>query len=295
MRLLPTRLSAFSDLAMEHLHRLKRHKVLLCLGLISWEFGVLSAAAGQAQSSLHLERQTSQVVAQGTLPAELTQTLTQIDTAASRQDLKAALQFYSPTFKTSDGLDRAGLEKALTDFWKRFTRVSYQTQVKNWKREGNALVAETITTITGVQPVNDRNLNLKATIHSRQVLTNNQITQQDILAEQTQLTSGQKPPTVDINLPERVKVGQDFQFDAVIKEPIGDDLLLGGAFERPVDPKDYFNEGAKGNLNLEALSSGGLFKTGKAPKTPQNLWISAIFMRETGINIITRRLSVSAK
>jgi hypothetical protein len=45
-------------------------------------------------------------------------------------------------------------------------------------------------------------------------------------------------------------------------------------------------------LDLEALSAGGLFKVGKAPMKPDQRWISSILIREDGIVIDTRRLTV---
>jgi hypothetical protein len=224
-------------------------------------------------------------------PAELKSVLTQIDTAASGENLQGVLQFYSPTFSTSDGLQRDSFEKALVDLWKRFEGLRYQTELVAWKQAGNGFEVETITRVMGTQPIDDRKLILSATIRSRQMVSNNQITKQDILTEESQLSSGTKPPNVDIKLPEKVKVGQEFAFDAVLQEPLGESILLGGAFEKPVNPKDYA-QGSTGSLDLSVLSSGGLFKIGQAPKTPQTLWISAVFLREGGINIFTRRLKV---
>jgi len=40
--------------------------------------------------------------------------------------------------------------KALTQLWQRYPQLKYQTQLQSWKPE-NAIVAETVTSITGAQ------------------------------------------------------------------------------------------------------------------------------------------------
>jgi hypothetical protein len=223
-------------------------------------------------------------------PAELKTAVTQIDKAANDKDIKGVLQFYSDSFKSGDGMDRATLEKTLTELWQRYPKLSYRTELKDWKAEGNTLVAETVTTISGTQMVQSKSLALNAIVRSRQYFQNNQIVQQEILTEQSQLTAGTKPPSVDLSLPESVKPGEEFNLDVVVKEPLGDRLLLGAAFDKPVNAAQILDRLPS---NLDVLSAGGLFKVGKAPTTPQNLWISAVLIREDGINILTRRLRVT--
>jgi hypothetical protein len=224
-----------------------------------------------------------------TAPAELKNLLTQIDTAASRGDVKTVMQFYSPNFTHGDGLNRQSMEKALTALWQRYPQLRYTTQLESWKSEGNAIVANTVTTITGLPSSNSNNLALKATIKSRQRVAGKTILHQDILSERTQLTSGAKPPQIDINLPQQVKVGQQYNFDAIVNEPLGEDFLLGTAMEEPVQPDKYLNPTP---VDLELLSSGGLFKVGRAPATPGSQWLSAVIMRGDGMTMITQRVKI---
>jgi 23S rRNA-/tRNA-specific pseudouridylate synthase len=149
------------------------------------------------------------------------------------------MQFYSGNFKNSDGLTRSGMEQALTQLWKRYSQLTYRTELQDWKADGNAIVAETITTITGTQQSEGTPMTLQSTLRSRQRLENQKIVQQNILAERTQITSGAKPPTVQVNLPDQVRVGQSYNFDVIVKEPLGDDLLLGTAMDEPIKPELY--------------------------------------------------------
>ncbi len=258
-------------------------QMLLCLTVVS--AGVLHPNAVRAGSA------TPQTIAQTreNAPAPLTKLLTEIDAAANRRDIKAVMAFYSPTFTHSDGLNSRIMEKALTQLWERYPTLNYRTELKSWKTEGSAIVAETVTAITGTHKKDGRELNLKATIRSQQRFEGEKIVKQEILAEQTQLSSGTNPPTIQVNFPEQVKVGQEYHFDAIVREPIGNDILIGTILEEPVTEKTFFKSA---EVELELLNSGGIFKVGKAPATPENRWISAVLMRQGGIAMVSVRLRV---
>ena len=258
-------------------------QMLLCLTVVS--AGVLYPNAVRAMSA------TPQVIAQTqeNAPAPLTKLLTEIDAAANKRDVKAVMAFYGANFTHSDGLNSQSMEKGLTELWERYPTLNYRTEIKSWKTEGSALVAETVTTITGTHKKDGIDLNLKATIRSQQHFEGEKIVKQEILAEKTQLTFGTNPPTIQVNLPEQVKVGQEYHFDAIVREPIGNDILIGTILEEPVTEKTFFKPA---EVELELLNSGGIFKVGKAPATPENRWISAVLMRQGGISMVSVRLRV---
>ncbi|MEG4942177.1 nuclear transport factor 2 family protein [Microcoleus sp. F4-D5] len=261
-------------------------QMLLCLTVVS--AGVLHQGAARAIGAIAA---TPQTIAQTTAnaPAPLTKALTEIDAAANRRDVKAVMAFYSPNFTHSDGLNTQSMAKALTQLWDRYPSLNYRTEIKSWKTEGSATIAETVTTIAGTQKKDGRELTLKATIRSQQRFEGEKIVKQEILAEQTQLSSGQNPPTIQVNVPEQVKVGEEYHFDAIVREPIGDDILIGTVLEEPITEKTFFNPS---EVELELLNSGGIFKVGKAPATPENRWVSAVLMRQGGIATVSVRLRV---
>ncbi|MGA7936296.1 MAG: nuclear transport factor 2 family protein, partial [Kovacikia sp.] len=115
------------------------------------------------------------------------------------------------------------------------------------------------------------------------------IVQQEILAEKSQITSGKNPPTVLLNVPEQVKPGQQFNFDAIVQEPLGNDVLLGSALEEPVKPDGFINPTT---ADLEVLSAGGIYKVGRAPATPESRWLSAVLVRQDGMTLVTQRMNV---
>ncbi|MBD2386900.1 nuclear transport factor 2 family protein [Cylindrospermum sp. FACHB-282] len=225
-------------------------------------------------------------------PPELKNLLTQVDAAASRADVKGLIQFYGSNFTHGDGLNRQTLETALTSLWQRYPKLRYTTQLQSWKSEGNSMIAETVTKITGSPSANSNNLALNATITSRQRITGGKIVNQEILSERTLVTSGSKPPQVNFIVPQQVKVGQKYNFDAIVQEPLGDEFLLGGALQEPILPDKYLSPTP---VDLELLTSGGLFKVANAPSTPGSQWISAVILRGDGMTMITQRLQVVKK
>jgi hypothetical protein len=223
-------------------------------------------------------------------PPVITATLIQLDTVASRKDLDATMRFYSPTFSHGDGLDFKTQQQALKAFWQDTKSIQYQTQITRWKAEPqNRYTLETTTTLRGVRKAVDRDMDLTSTVRSRLVIKDQKIVTQEILSEQTRLVSGDKPPSVSLVLPEQVNVGQTFSFDAVVKEPLGDDLLLGSALEESITPVQYLQPSV---ITLEPLSAGGIFKVGQAPQQPTHKWISAILVKNGGMTIVSQRLNV---
>ncbi len=249
---------------------------LVALGLVTTVSSILHASRVQAEPP-------------ETAPAVLTTTLAAIDKAASSHNVQTVLGFYSSNFSHSDGLTRQTLQQALTQLWKRYPNLTYRTELKAWNPKGSGFTAETITHVTGAQMVGDRELKIDSTLQATQQFENAKIVRQDILAERSQITSGAKPPTVQLNLPAQVNAGQTFSFDAVVQEPLGNDLLLGAAVEEPVKADGFVNPTT---VDLNLLSAGGIFKVGRAPLTADSRWISAVLVRQDGMTMITQRLRV---
>lgn len=219
-------------------------------------------------------------------PTQLKEAITSIDTAANSRNLAGVMQFYGTNFRHSDGLNRQNLEQALTQLWQRYPQLTYRTELKSWNREGNAIVAETVTQVMGTDEAKTK---LESSLRSRQRFEDQKIVQQDILSEQTQLSSGAKPPTVSIYLPEQIRVGQQYNFDAVVQEPLENDVLMGAALEEPVSAEQYLKPSS---FDLEILPAGGLYKLGRSPAREGRYWLSAVLVRSNGMTMITRRVQV---
>jgi hypothetical protein len=222
-------------------------------------------------------------------PAEIKTMLTKIDAAANGRKLPELLRYYSPNFTTSDGLSKTAWQQSLGQFWQNYSNLTYTTTLESWQAENSGYNANTITKITGVQNINGRTLNLQATIQSRQRIVGGQIVQQQVLQERTQVSSGTKPPTIELNLPDKLQTNSEYSLDAIVTEPLGDDVLMGTTIEQPVSAQAYSQPA---NYKLELLAAGGLFKTARAPGKSGDYWFSTIFIRPAGMTTLTQRVHV---
>ncbi len=258
---------------------------ILTLGLsIGWKSAEANAPQDTSLRARLLLAQSSR-----NAPPQLKTLLTEIDAAANRRNIKGVMNFYSPRFVHGDGLNRSSMEQAVTSLWKNYPTLRYSTKLESWKTQGDSIIADTVTNIVGSPSANNNKLGMNATIKSRQRIVNGKIIRQDILSERTELSSGVNPPKVDINLPDQLKAGQRYYFDAIVNEPLGDSFLLGAALDEAVQPGKYLNPTP---VDLELLSAGGIFKVGRAPTAPGSQWISAVLVRGNGMTMITQRVPV---
>ncbi|HAC63013.1 MAG TPA: hypothetical protein DCF68_05615 [Cyanothece sp. UBA12306] len=220
-------------------------------------------------------------------PVALKTLINQIDTAANSQDLQKLMALYSPQFVTDDGLMSDSYSQALTGLWKRYPNLKYTTDLLSWDKTENAWTAETLTTVEGTSKEDDRVVQLKATIKSRQTFEDGKLVRQEILEERTELTSGSNPPQIEVKLPETVRVGQEFDFDVIVKEPLNDNLLAGIAIGEKIASNRYLEPSA---MELQLLQAGGIFKRIKASENPENHWFSALLVRPDGMVLVTQRV-----
>lgn len=224
-----------------------------------------------------------------TAPAELVQAIAQLEAAADAKDVAQTMALYSPAFATSDGTNRQQFEQMLQQFWQQYATLDYAVELVAWEASPGGFTAETITRVDGTQTRSGRQLAMQAEVRSRQRFENGQIVFQEILAEQSQLTSGANPPAVTVLLPAQVEPGASYSFDAIVQEPLGNRSLLGAVLNEPVVPAELMTPRL---LTVEVLDAGGLFKLGRASEQPANRWVSAVIVREDGLTVETRRMQV---
>jgi hypothetical protein len=222
-----------------------------------------------------------------TAPRELTEVITKINTANNNKDLETLKQYIAPTFKPKDGLEYQSLTQFLPKFWENYPNLKYETKLLSWEQKGNQLLAETQTQITGKYQQDERELTFNSTIVSLQTFENGKLVNQEILQERTDLTSGPNPPEVLVQLPEKVRGGQQFNFDVILQEPLGTDLVLGAALQDKIRPELYTQPS---EFELQELSSGGIFKLVTAPATEGDLFLSAMLVKADGLRIVTQRV-----
>ncbi len=248
-------------------------RTLIVASLLSW--GMMGGLSYDAQAE--------------SPPAELTETIFEIEDAANDKDIDKLLEHYSDDFTNTDGLSIETLANSLEQMWENYSQLTYITEIESWSEEDGLLVAETLTKIQGTQEEGSRVTNLDSTIRSLQYFKDSKLVNQEILAEQSRLTSGDNPPQVEIIAPETVKTGEKYNFDLIVDEPLNDKVLLGAIKEEKTASNLYLNPT---DLELKPLPAGGIYKTGTAPLLPDSHWVSAILVRGDGITTISHRVNI---
>jgi hypothetical protein len=223
-----------------------------------------------------------------TPPATVVELVGKVDRAANAKQLSGLSENFAPGYAV-DGMSLSEWQKSVGAFWKRYANLRYTTKIISWKPEGNGGWLETVTRIDGSGVQDGKPVKLTALIQSRQRIVNGKIAQQEIISEKIVATSGTKPPTVDLRVPDKVRTNADYSIEAIVQEPLGDDVIMGMVTERAVVGSAYNRSDA---LNLELLSTGGLFKDTKAPGKSGDYWLSVTFVRPDGMTSVTRRIHV---
>ena len=225
-----------------------------------------------------------------TAPPALLQLLADIETAANQQDIGALMQRYSRAFAHEDGWTYRTFRQSVERFWKQYPSARYETKLLSWETDGKAWVAETETRIVASGQWGPRETALESTLRSRQRYEGEQVIYQEILSESSQIVSGSDYPQVSISVPETVAPGSSYTYEALVEQPLNENLLFGTAMVEPVETQRYANT-AK-TYALELLPAGGLFKAGEAPSDPQDVWLSSILIWGDGWTVATDRLHV---
>lgn len=221
-------------------------------------------------------------------PASITGLINKIDQAANSRQLPALLENFSANY-TVDGMSRSQWQQQVSGLWQRYFSLRYSTTIQNWKQDAAGISIDITTQIDGASTEGGKQSKLVAKIQARQYIVNGKVAQQQILNEQVRSSSGTKPPTVDMVVPDKLRPSEDYNVDVIVQEPLNDDVMMGALSEQPVSTGSY---GKATPYKLELLSTGGLFKNAKAPSKAGDYWLSAVFVRPDGITTVTRRIHV---
>lgn len=221
-------------------------------------------------------------------PANITGLIKKIDQAANSRQLPALLENFSANY-TVDGMSRSQWQQQVSSLWQRYSNLRYTTTIQNWKQDAAGVSIDITTQIDGTGTEGGKQNKLVAKIQARQYIVNGKVAQQQILNEQVRSSTGGKPPTVDMVVPDKLRPSEDYNVDVIVQEPLNDDVMMGALSEQPVSTGSY---GKVTAYKLELLSTGGLFKNAKAPSKAGDYWVSAVFVRPDGITTVTRRIHV---
>ena len=115
------------------------------------------------------------------------------------------------------------------------------------------------------------------------------ITAQEVLSDQSVLTSASKPLPISLMIPDTVLTGSRYDVDVVVDQPLGRALLAGGL--TPVTAQQVLVQESP-DVQLEPLGGGGLFKSVQAPFQPGVQTWAALLVHPDGVITVSKRVQV---
>ena len=120
-------------------------------------------------------------------------------------------------------------------------------------------------------------------------LEDGEFVDQELLAQQSLLRSGEPPLAVDIAIPDVVLTGSRYDIDLIVEEPLGQALVAGGL----IDLSDqHLSAQIRPNLPLAPQGGGGLFKSVQAPQQPGSQTWAVMLVHPDGVVTATKRVRV---
>ena len=115
------------------------------------------------------------------------------------------------------------------------------------------------------------------------------ITDQEVLSDQSVLTSSKKPLPISLLIPDTVLTGSRYDVDVVVDQPLGKAMLAGGL--TPVTAQQVLVQESP-DVQLEPLGGGGLFKSVQAPFQPGIQTWAALLVHPDGVITVSKRVQV---
>ena len=115
------------------------------------------------------------------------------------------------------------------------------------------------------------------------------ITGQEVLSDQSVLTSAKKPLPISLMIPDTVLTGTRYDVDVVVDQPLGKALLAGGL--TAVSPEQVLAQQSP-IIQLAPLGGGGLFKSVQAPFQPGVQTWAALLVHPDGVITVSKRVYV---
>ena len=120
-------------------------------------------------------------------------------------------------------------------------------------------------------------------------LVNGQLVEQELLAQQSLLRSGERPLAVNVSIPDVVLTGSRYDIDLVVEEPLGQALVAGGLIDLT---DEQLSAQMRPTLPLAPQAGGGLFKSVQAPQTPGSQTWAVMLVHPDGVVTATKRVRV---
>ncbi len=178
------------------------------------------------------------------------------------------------------------LAQRLERFRKDFPEVTWQVQPAATTPDGRPTLS---LRVQGVAESEGLTYALEASEQIAIRLDNGQLVDQELLAQQSLLRSGERPLAVDVAIPDVVLTGSRYDVDLIVEEPLGQALVAGGLIDLT---DEQVTAQMRPNLPLAPQGGGGLFKSVQAPQQPGSQTWAVMLVHPDGVVTATKRVRV---
>ena len=120
-------------------------------------------------------------------------------------------------------------------------------------------------------------------------LNGGRIVDQELVAHESLLRSGERPLAVTLAIPDAVLTGSRYDVDLIVEEPLGQSLVAAGLID--LTQQQVANQ-LRPNLPLAPMGGGGLFKSVQAPQVPGSQTWALMLVHPDGVVTATKRVRV---
>ena len=225
--------------------------------------------------------------------AAVISTMPALAASSDAADLSARLQLALNADDRVQALSALMAPDQATNLIERFRRFSMRFPETRWAvRPGHSLNDGRPTVqlaVSGTRQQDGLSYSFKANQRLAFSTQAGLITAQEVLSDQSVLTSSKKPLPISLLIPDTVLTGSRYDVDVVVDQPLGRALLAGGLVA--VTPQQVLAQQSP-DVQLEPLGGGGLFKSVQAPFQPGIQTWAALLVHPDGVITVSKRVQV---
>jgi hypothetical protein len=120
-------------------------------------------------------------------------------------------------------------------------------------------------------------------------LSDGRMVDQEVVAHESLLRSGERPLAVTLGIPDAVLTGSRYDIDLIVDEPLDQALVAAGLIDLT---QKQVEDQLRPNLPLAPMGGGGLFKSVQAPQTPGSQTWALMLVHPDGVVTATKRVRV---
>ena len=189
--------------------------------------------------------------------------------------------------------DAVAISKLQPALVKRYQRFRQDFPGVTWRVEPAAPLEDGRQTlllkVNGVAESEGLRYQLEATERIAIRLSDGRLVDQELVAHESMLRSGERPLAVTLGIPDAVLTGSRYEIDLIVDEPLGQALVSAGLLELT---QEQVEDQLRPNLPLAPMGGGGLFKSVQAPQTPGSQTWALMLVHPDGVVTATKRVRV---